>query len=457
MSLLNDQQRQRAVEALNDYLQASNRSEGLSPDELDTRRVALIEREMRPITERFLQGAIPMTEFKSKVDSINKRNQLWGFKGIKGQMFFNMIVNVADDKNECEAELKGAIAEPADNTVAASRIKTFVSYVKRIGDIFVESGHSAHGVPKTGSVPFFVSYFWQIQRREVWPVYYTNTVNTMSDMNLWQPSGDLAVDYVAFKKIHEELVDLFSNESHQRFDLYKVEHVFWFHGGDPYSETSGSNPLKAPSDAPQQVDSGAIDHDRLPESYVPPVISILPQMSRNDPKLIELAQHSGTALSRAFEKSINAAFTVLGYETKLLGSGQGRVPDGEAVARDERYGVIWDAKIRADGYSIGTDDRAIREYISTRSRELKRRFALRNIYYAIISSSFFDDYDDAIRSIKMETDINEVCLVESGALVAMVDTKLRAPLDVTLGPDGLQRLFADGRLLTAALVQEALS
>jgi len=88
---------------------------------------------------------------------------------------------------------------------------------------------------------------------------------------------------------------------------------------------------------------------------------------------------------------------------------------------------------------MGTDDRTIREYINTQSRELKRRQRRRNIYYAIVSSSFKDDYDDAIRSMKMETDVNEVVLIEASALVAMVEAKLRGPLQVTLGPDGSRR------------------
>jgi hypothetical protein len=455
MSLLNEQQRRRAIEALNEYLRAPKQSDSSPPEELDAKRIALINQELRPLVDEFLHGKVGMPEFKSRVDSINKRNELWGFKGIKGQMFFNMIVNVAEDKRECEAEVKAGITQPTDNTVAESRIRNFASYVKRLGESWIRSGHSAHGAPKIGSIPFFLSYFWQIQQREVWPVYYTNTVKTMTDMNLWQPTGEPAVDYITFKQIHEELIDVFTKAANQPFDLYKVEHVFWFHGSNPYDETA--TVATEHSVLAVRQPEAALDQDRLPESYVPPVISVLPRMGRNDAKLAELAQRSGTALARAFEKSINAAFTVIGYETKLLGAGQGRVPDGEAVARDERYAIIWDAKMRTDGYSVGTDDRAMREYISTRSRDLKKRGALRNIYYAVISSGFFEDYDETIRSIKMETDVNEVCLVEAAALVAMVDAKLRAPLDVTLGPDGLQRLFADGGLLTATIVQEELS
>ena len=74
----------------------------------------------------------------------------------------------------------------------------------------------------------------------------------------------------------------------------------------------------------------------------------------------------------------------------------------------------------------------------------------------IISSSFADDYDDAIRSIKMETDISEVSLVEANALVEMVDAKLRAPLQITLGPDGLQRIFSVSGIVNAEMVKEQL-
>jgi len=105
---------------------------------------------------------------------------------------------------------------------------------------------------------------------------------------------------------------------------------------------------------------------------------------------------------------------------------------------------------------MGTDDRAVKEYITTQSRELKKRRGLRNIYYLIVSSEFADDYDDAIRSLKMETDVNEVCLVEADALIAMVEARMRSPREVSLGPDGLQRLFSVSGVLSADVVRENL-
>jgi len=192
-------------------------------------------------------------------------------------------------------------------------------------------------------------------------------------------------------------------------------------------------------------------------SYVPPIVAVIPKLGMNETDLQEAARRSGTTLKRAVEKSINAAFTVLGFETQLLGQGMGRVPDGQAIAVDESYAIIWDAKARADGYRMGTDDRTIRQYIESQSRVLKRGRGVRNIYYLIVSSSFFDDFDDLIRSLKMETNVNEVCLLEAAALVAIVDQKLRAPLSVSLGPDGIQRLFSSSGIITAADVLENLA
>src|ERR1019366_2826378 len=106
---LDEQKRKRAIEVLNEYLSAPPGPEGKTPVELeaevDAARVKLIENELKPLLAGYLAGKVPLAGFKSKVDGINKRhidgidrrNELWGFKGIKGQMFFNMVVNVDDD------------------------------------------------------------------------------------------------------------------------------------------------------------------------------------------------------------------------------------------------------------------------------------------------------------------------------------------------------------------------
>ncbi len=458
MEILNQQQRTRAVEVMNEYLSAPVDVDGKTPSqtstELDQKRAQVIENDLKPLIANYISGAVALPDFKSKVDSINKRNELWGFKGIKGQMFFNMLVNVADNQEECDQELKSALAAPANDQIASSRIKTFLSYVNRVGQQWVNAGNTRHGSPKIGSVPFFLSYFWQLQERNVWPVYYTNAVQALTDLNIWQPSDNIPEDYLSFKKVQEILQQLFTEASKHSFSLYDVEHVFWFKGGNPYVPAKTERKAVEMASTQATVVNFLVDADRLPESYVPPIVAILPEMARHDPRLIEAAKRSGTSLERAFEKGIDAALTILGYETKLLGQGQGRVPDGRAIAHDDNYALLWDAKVRTNPYSLGTDDRVIREYITTQSRELSRRH--RNIYYLIVSSSFADDFDETIASIKMETEVSEVVLLEAEALVAMVDAKLRAPLQVGLGPDGIQRLFTKSGGLNAEMVRKYL-
>jgi hypothetical protein len=126
------------------------------------------------------------------------------------------------------------------------------------------------------------------------------------------------------------------------------------------------------------------------------------------------------------------------------------------VDAQNSYALLWDAKVRGEGYRLGTDDRTIKEYVTNASRDLDRGRRLRNLYYLVISSEFSDDHDDTIRMLKMETDVSEVCLVEADALVEMVDSRLLSPLDVTLGPDGLQRLFAVSGIISRHHVRECL-
>ena len=221
-------------EIMRQYLNAPINKDGQTPaqksEDLDKERATLIDSTLKPLLADYLAGKIPLDTFKPKNDGINKENRLWGFQGIKGQMFFNLIVKGSADAAEWEKELKAAITAPEDEDAARNQINTFASYVCGIGDAHVKAGGSKQGRPKPSSIPFFLSYFWQVQDRQTWPIYYTNAVKTMSALQIWQPSTDLADNYIAFKHLYEELVQKFSLASGKPFGLYDVEHVFWFIG-----------------------------------------------------------------------------------------------------------------------------------------------------------------------------------------------------------------------------------
>jgi hypothetical protein len=465
---LHDEQLAVALRLLREYLAAPANPDGRTPFELqserDEGRVKVIQEQLAPLLQSYLDSRVALEQFKTQNDGINKREERWGFKGIKGQMFFNMVYNTAADEERLNHELRSALTVPRDEAAAADQLRRFAEYVTWLGEEWQSAGESKAGRPKVGSVPFFVSYFWQIQNRAVWPVYYTNSVKVMETFNLWQPTGEPGPDYIAYKRIHDQLAEAFTRESGHQFDLYRVEHVFWFKGGNPFG---GSKPLpppapvntgtpvvRAPPSPPTAPPSVAIS--QLPDSYIPPVIAVLPEMAWGGEAIRKAAEASGISVEKAFEKYINAAFTMMGYETILLGQGRGRVPDGQALDAQNSYALLWDAKVRGEGYRLGTDDRTIKEYVTNASRDLERGRRLRNIYYLVISSEFADDHDDTIRLLKMETDVSEVCLVEADALVEMVEARLRSPLEVTLGPDGLQRLFAVSGIITREDVRECL-
>lgn len=471
--MLTKEQKDNATRLMREYLAADHAS-GMKLDTpgalFDAERREVIKTKLMPLLAGFLAGKTPLGEFKSGVDSINKSHNCWGFKGFNGQMFFNMLFRWTRDAidalpvEELAKPLRQAMTEPRDEAEAKTKISAFADFVRDQNAHLVELGQPKGRCANPGSAPFFLSFFWQVQAPDVWPVYYKSSVTVMGDANLWSPGEDPAENYIEFKHIHEELARLFTTEGKQPFDLYAVEHVFWYRHGHA-QDTPPAEPLpparpKAPDKGKARASRDAVvppAPDRLPDSYVPPIVAILPRMAMNDPALAAAAKSSGTSLERAFEKHVHAAFTILGYDTLLLGQGQGRVPDGRALDEDNSYAIIWDAKVRAEGYSMGTDDRTIREYIGTQSRELKRRRSLRNIYYALVSSSFKDDYEEAIRAIKMETHVNEVCLIQADALVAMVEAKLRDPRQVDLGSSGLQRLFCLSGILTGDMVREALA
>jgi hypothetical protein len=453
MPILSEEQVAVALKALGTFLSAApNPETGLTPaessKELDEKRLKVINAPLLPLLSNFLTEAVSLADFKTQVDRTNKRNELWGFKGVKGQMFFNLLYNGCVDEAELSAELRAAIVVPDNNDIAKSRIRNFSSYVRRIGQTIEAAGGSKQSRPNPGSVPFFLSYFWQVQAPEVWPVYYTNSVQILTDLNLLQPADDLADSYVVYKALHIELQEIFSTSAKQSFTLYDVEHVWWYLNRLKHYVTVDAMPTPTTEAVPAlpQAESTVT---QLPDSYVPPIVAIIPRLAANDPAIEAAAKASGTSIARALEKNVHVALSMLGYETQLLGQGQGRVQDGLALSRDHSYAVIWDAKARQNGYSMGTDDRTIREYITTQSRELKKRLHLRNLYYVIISSKFQDDFDELIRGIKMETDISEVCLLESDVLLAMVEAKLRDPNQISLGPDGLQRVFCRSGVITA--------
>jgi len=431
-----------------------NASREFTQQELDEKRLATIP-DVLGWLNRFLKGEVALEEFKTANDGINKRNRLWGFQAINGQMFFNVLTknSTAGDRREKFIELlKSSLPVPTSIEQAKATIKTFARFTKELGQFSAD----ARGAPKVGSIPYFLSYFWQIQKHEEFPVYYASMVNALSNLDIWSPSGEVDEDYVEFYKLNHEMLELLSKQSTRKLRLWDVEHAFWFNY-QPQSESSElptKQEIVTPAQRTDNTKQVERTVDEVSESFLPPIVATLPRMAANDGLLAEIYSKSGKAIEKVFEEKLAILFRMLGYETQLLGQGQGRVPDGIAVSQEFRYAIIYDAKVRQNAYTMGTDERAIREYISIQGERLRKQ-GMRNLYFMVISSAFTGDHDDAIRTLKIDTNVNEVLLVEVKALLAMLEGKLRNP-NVSFGPDGIQRLLASSGLLTESDVREFL-
>jgi hypothetical protein len=447
---LNNVQLDRAQQIWQDYIANGekflNASKEYTQQELDQRRRETIT-EILGWLNRFLRNEVPLEEFKTVNDGINKRTRLWGFQGISGQMFFNVITknSMAGEKlEEFVSILKRVLPVPTSIENAKDIIEQFSKFVRELGKYSKDS----RGAPKVGSIPFFLSYFWQIQSPDEYPVYYSSMVNALREVDIWSPTGNVAEDYTAFYHLNHELRSILSETAKRELTLWDIEHAFWFH---MQSQIQQQEEVVAPIVPTSNKSTKETFVDELPGSYIPPVVSILPRLAINDPALDEICHKSGKAIEKEFEERLAVLFGMLGFETELMGQGHGRVPDGVAVSDEFRYAIIYDAKVRQQAYTMGTDERAIREYIVGQGDRLRKR-GIKNLYFMVISSAFTGDHDDAIRGMKIETNVNEVLLVEVKALLAMLEGMLRNP-SISLGPDGIQRLLAFSGILTESDVR----
>lgn len=451
---LNQNQVEKIQQVWNTYIQNGekfiNASREYTNQELDQRRLETIP-EVNGWLTRFLEGSVSLEEFKTGIDGINKRNRLWGFQGINGQMFFNILTKNSIAGNRLEEFtdlLKKSLPAPASLNDAKKIIQTFEAFTKDLGKYSADR----RGAPKVGSILFFLSYFWQIQQPEKYPVFYTSMVNALADLDIWSPiTGGIADDYLTFYNLNYAMISLISKETNRPLHLWDIEHAFWFHGQLQVQQASQGVVASVKIATAKPVE--ALEEE-LPEGYVPPIVAVLPRLAANDEILAEACRRSGRVIEKVFEERLAVIFRMLGFETQLLGQGHGRVPDGIAICQEYRYAIIYDAKVRQNAYTMGTDERAIREYIASQGERLRKQ-GMRNLYFMVVSSAFTGDHDDAIRSLKIETNVNEVLLVEAKSLLALLEGRLKNP-EVDLGPDGIQRLLASSGLLTESEVREFL-
>lgn len=403
------------------------------PSDLDARRSEHIPA-VRKLIEDYLGRRSQLAEMKSANDGLNKSKNYWGFRGMNGQMFFNMLYNSSEEQGglgALDTLLAKALPAPKSPSDAKAKIEALVKFSTELG----EKHGDKRQAPRTGSCLFFLSFFWQIQSPDRWPIYYNSMVEVLVDESIWSPTGDYGADYLSFCQLNEEMQALIAQTAKKTVTLWDIEHAIWIWGKrEPEAEVQPGGAVHPPQ---------ASD---LPTSFLPPVVAALSQLAKNDPSMQAACAKAGVSVEKTFEERIGHLFRMVGFDVTTLGQGKGREPDGIATSQEHRYAIVYDAKVRQGGYSVGTDDRAIKEYIGRHTERL-RKSGIKNVYFAVISSNFADDYDEVIRSLKVETDIREVLFIEADALLTFLEQRLRNP-SVDLGQSGLQGLLVNSGVIS---------
>ncbi|MDS0473496.1 hypothetical protein [Natrinema sp. 1APR25-10V2] len=378
--------------------------------EHNSKRDEVTEEKLQPLIDDFQSGDVDVVEFKSRIDGLNKRNQIWGFDGFIGQMHFNKLSNAAPNEGDFGDRLRKAIQPPGSVNEGREKIDSFAEYTQRLKDNDIDSD------PFPKSTIFFLSYFWHIQRPTEYPIFYPTSEQYLGDEGLLNTDAPYGTRYASFVEVLDEL----RSEAETWFES-PVEYrdvanaIYWYEEWDDdeieEEEASGGT---------EETFAGA------DKPYLPPVVSDLDEVAAGTDEAVNQYAPADTDLPVIFERKCGILFEMLGFDTEVLGQGSGRNPDGIAEAVRNDYAVIYDAKKREEGYRIGRDDRTIREYIETHTRRLRDQ-GKRHIYFAIVSSSFRDTEESTLRDLRTNTDIDNIVLLKANVLQELLRMRLEEP------------------------------
>jgi hypothetical protein len=172
---------------------------------------------LRAITDRLLVGESNVADFRSEMDSFSQKTHYAGFHGTGGQMFLNLLVTTSPAV-ELEAALKAALVPPTDEGDAHQKLSAFVDFVAGVREQSAASGPS---LPAPGSVPYFLSCFWEAYDRDQWPIYYPASRRTLQREGLITDTGSFADRYLAFRARMIELRETLGA------DTWGVEALLW--------------------------------------------------------------------------------------------------------------------------------------------------------------------------------------------------------------------------------------
>lgn len=397
-------------------------AQGKELDNIDELREIAIK-QLSLIIGKFLNEEIEINEFKTSIDSFNKKNNLWGFTAIKGQFFFNQLIKNLNelDLQNISILLKTCISEPDNLNDALNKIYKLEKYCLEN----YKKANDKRLVANPKSICYFLSYFWQIYNHEKWPIYFTASIQALEELNIWVEQESQSKNYDFFFKINEDIREVLTNYTNHKIKNWDIEHILWNFKGNPNKKSDKKKEILVNT---HQKSITFENSNNLISSSFELSDYIIPKVA----KLIELGSSNDFSSSKKgveFEKIVQEIFEQLDFEVEYLGQGKGRNPDAIIKCRLENTAFIVDAKAYNSGYSLGTDDRAIKEYINHYCPIL-RKDGYKKIGFIIISNEYKSNFENFINEVTWNTDIKRFILLTSEALLYLLAFKTKDKINI---------------------------
>lgn len=443
---MNEEVKNNLVQIWNKYIEENkpvSDPRGNVLEDIDGKRIVAIQK-LKLIIHDYQSSKIDLAEFKTDIDRFNKRNNLWGFTAIKGQMFFNLLLKTCENEEEIanlSEILKSSISKPSNLLDALKKIEKLEVYTSGIFHKAIDK----RKVPNPSSICYFLSYFWQIHDPLLWPIMYSSMISSFKTIGIWPEIAKKSEAYSLFYQINDEIKNFLSIYTGRKIENWDAEHAFW------NQRVSTPVPLIFTHlEEDITIENFAEPTSPLAESsfniydYLPPITS----------KLIEIGNDieiSPASKGRKFEIAVMEIFKQLGFTVISYGQGTGREPDLIAIHKEHNEAFIIDAKAYSNGYIMSaSDERAIREYILHYCPRLQKE-GIKKIGFLIISNGFKSDFENFISDITWKTDVKRFLLVTSDALLHLLAYKLKDQLNLSQIVEGLISL---GNTITSTEVIE---
>lgn len=163
--------------------------------ELDEQRV-VDQQEMLELLNSYLTGRITTERLRAIFDQKTRKDwNTFGFKGMSGAMFLNVLVKHIVDEQALTNQLHAILPVPLNPQDGRKRMRDFIQFLERL----ISSQQISKRLVQPARVPFFVSAWWHLQATEQWPIFYPRTRQLLELEGLYTASQNPIEDYFTFR------------------------------------------------------------------------------------------------------------------------------------------------------------------------------------------------------------------------------------------------------------------